>query len=120
MAAPIAVEEVPRGLLAALAEIVDPRARRGVRHRLVVILGIGVCAVLAGARSFVAIAEWARDLTPSVWARLGVGRVSPSESAIRRTLQALDPDMLDRVVCDCCVGSRAQARGSRTTGRGRW
>jgi DDE_Tnp_1-associated len=35
----------------------DPRRRRGVRHRLVVILGLAVCAVLAGARSFTAIAE---------------------------------------------------------------
>jgi predicted transposase YbfD/YdcC len=111
VAVPIAVEEVPRDLLAALAEIVDPRARRGVRHRLVVILGIGVCAVLAGARSFVAIAEWARDLTPSVRARLGVGRVPPSESAIRRTLQALDPDMLDRVVCDWLRGQQGAGPG---------
>ena len=30
------------------------------------ILGIGVCAVLAGARSFTAISEWARELSPAV------------------------------------------------------
>jgi hypothetical protein len=42
-----------------LAAIPDPRARRGVRHRLAVISGLAVCAVLAGARSFTAIAEWA-------------------------------------------------------------
>ena len=30
-------------------------------HRLAVILGLAVCAVLAGARSFTAIAEWAAD-----------------------------------------------------------
>ena len=44
-----------------LAAVPDPRARRGVRHRLTVILGLAVCAVLAGARSFTAIAEWAAD-----------------------------------------------------------
>lgn len=38
-------------LLSALAAVPDPRARRGVRHRLAVILGLAVCAVLAGARS---------------------------------------------------------------------
>lgn len=36
------------GLLAVLARMADPRRRRGVRHRLVVILGLAVCAVLAG------------------------------------------------------------------------
>ena len=51
----------PPGLLAVLARVTDPRHRRGVRHRLAVILGLAVCAVLAGARSFTAIAEWAAD-----------------------------------------------------------
>jgi hypothetical protein len=36
------------GLLALLAKIEDPRHRQGVRHRLVVILPLAVCAVLAG------------------------------------------------------------------------
>ena len=53
--------EDPPGLLAVLARVADPRHRRGVRHRLAVILGLAVCAVLAGARSFTAIAEWAAD-----------------------------------------------------------
>jgi hypothetical protein len=35
------------GLLAVLAKIADPLHRRGVRHRLVVILGLAVCGVLA-------------------------------------------------------------------------
>ena len=90
--------DVPADLLMALSGVVDPRARRGVRHRLAVILGIGVCAVLAGARSFTAISEWARELSPAVRVRLGIGRVAPSESAIRRTLQRVDPAILDRAV----------------------
>lgn len=49
------------GLLAVLARVADPRHRRGVRHRLTVILGLALCAVVAGARSFTAIAEWAAD-----------------------------------------------------------
>lgn len=39
-------------LLAVLARVADPRHRRGVRHGLLVILGLAVCAVLGGARSF--------------------------------------------------------------------
>ena len=103
--------EVPDDLLAALARVLDPRARRGVRHRLAVILGIGACAVLAGARSFVAIAEWAHDLTPAVRARLGIGRVAPSESAIRRTLQAVKPGALGRVLSDW-LAARTRPDGS--------
>jgi hypothetical protein len=48
-------------VLSVLAAVADPRAQRGVRHRLAVILALAVCAVLAGARSFTAIAEWAAD-----------------------------------------------------------
>ena len=45
------------GLADALGGVVDPRERRGVRHGLVVVLTAAVCAVAAGARSFVAVAE---------------------------------------------------------------
>ena len=47
------------GLLGLLARVVDPRHRRGVRHQLAGVLGLALCAVVAGARSFTAIAEWA-------------------------------------------------------------
>src|ERR1035438_9837031 len=80
----------PPGLLAMLARVADPRHRRGVRYRLAVILGLAVCAVLAGARSFTAIAEWAADADAETLARLGVTGGVPSESTFRRTLQRLD------------------------------
>lgn len=50
-----------KGILPLLAAFPDPRARGGVRHPVAVTLALAVCAVLAGARSFVAIAEWAAD-----------------------------------------------------------
>ena len=49
-------------LSAAIQSVADPRKPRGVRHGLVVVLATAVCAVAAGARSFVAIAEWVADL----------------------------------------------------------
>jgi hypothetical protein len=85
----------PPGLLAMLAKVADPRCRRGVRYRLAVILGLAVCAVLAGARSFTAIAEWAADADQDTWHGLGVTRAVPSESTFRRTLQRLDADAFD-------------------------
>src|SRR5438552_2656460 len=85
----------PLGVLAMLARVADPRHRRGVRHRLAVILGLAVCAVLAGARSFTAIAEWAADADAQTLARLGVTGAVPSESTFRRTLKRLDADAFD-------------------------
>jgi hypothetical protein len=82
-------------LLVALAAVPDPRKARGCRHQLVTVLAVSVCAVLAGARSYVSIAEWAHDLPVSARLRLRIGRQAPSESAIRRILQRVDSDALD-------------------------
>jgi predicted transposase YbfD/YdcC len=103
--------QAPTDLVAALATVPDPRARRGIRHRLVTVLALAVCAVLAGARSYVAIAEWAHDLPLGVRIRLGltVRRATPSEAAIRRTLQKVDPEALDRVVSDWLIARAARA-----------
>ncbi|MHB1615014.1 MAG: transposase family protein [Actinomycetes bacterium] len=54
--------------------------------------------VLAGARSYVAIAEWASDLTPAVRLRWGLGRGVACESTIRRLLQRVDAEPLDKAV----------------------
>ena len=97
--------EGPPGLLAVLAGVADPRHRRGVRHRLAVILGLAVCAVLAGARSFTAIAEWAADAGRQTLARLGATGAVPSEPTFRRTLQRLDADAFDAL-----AGRRAAQR----------
>ena len=47
-------------LLGLLSSVVDHRSARGMRHPLPVILAVGLAAVLAGARSYVAINEWVR------------------------------------------------------------
>jgi hypothetical protein len=93
------------GLLAMLARVADPRHRRGVRHRLTVILGLALCAVVGGARSFTAIAEWAADADEQTLRVLGTGGSVPSESTFRRTLQRLDADALDEL-----TGAWAQRR----------
>jgi hypothetical protein len=83
------------GLPGVLARVADPRHRRGVRHRLTGILGLALCAVVAGARSFTAIAEWAADADGQTLHVLGVAGRVPSESTFRRTLQRLDADAFD-------------------------
>jgi hypothetical protein len=59
---------------------------------LVTVLALSVAAVLAGARSYIAIAEWAQDRPASARLRLGMRRRAPSESTIRRILQTVDLD----------------------------
>ena len=94
-------EAEPTHLLAYLATIADPRAPRGRRHPLIAILAMAAAAVLAGARSMTAIAEWAADAPQPVRAALGARRdpltghwTVPSETTIRRTLGRLDADAL--------------------------
>jgi DDE family transposase len=85
-------------LSAALEKVVDPRKARGIRHRLAVLLTVTVCAVAAGARSFVAVAEWVADLPTALAAALGTGDRCPSESTIRRTVQVIDADAFDTAI----------------------
>lgn len=96
-------EQVP-GLLEVLAQVEDPRKRRGRRFGLVFVLAVAVCCVLAGAKSFREIGDQAADLPQELLARLG-GRphplwrriIVPSEKRIRTLLQALDPARLDEI-----------------------
>jgi predicted transposase YbfD/YdcC len=101
------------GVVTVLAKVADPRHRRGIRHRLAVILGLAVCAVLAGARSFTAIAEWAADADQETLAMLGVTKTVPSESTFRRTLQRLDADAFDELAGQWAAQRTAPAPGAR-------
>ena len=93
--------EIPR-LLERLAEVPDPRDPRGVRHRLIVVLALTACAVLAGATSLLAVGEWIADAPSHVLEALGLRpdpvmpqRDLPAESTVRRLLTRLDGDALD-------------------------
>ncbi len=68
-------------------------------------LGVAVCAVLAGAKSLAAIGEWASDAPGQVLAALGIRRDPltgafrpPAEATVRRVLARIDPDALDRAI----------------------
>ncbi len=77
-------------LAALLTSVPDPRAERGKRHALAGLLVLGVGAVLAGARSFAAIGDWAT-------AHAGPGRVA-DESTFRRVFARVDADVLAAVI----------------------
>ncbi|WP_203831579.1 ISAs1 family transposase, partial [Actinoplanes palleronii] len=119
--------ETAGGLVAALADLPDPRARRGVRHRLTVVVIAAVCAVIAGSRSYTAIAEWVADVPATTALALGIAPDRrPSEAMIRRLLQALDAQLLTTAIAVWLAGQATSAdrqaiavdgktlRGSRT------
>jgi predicted transposase YbfD/YdcC len=97
-------DEVP-GLLQVLAQVADPRKRRGRRYRLVFVLAVAVVCVLAGARNFRELGDQAADLPQGVLARLG-GKphplrrkiIAPSETRLRTLIQALDANALDELI----------------------
>lgn len=95
-------------LLSALSGVPDPRDRRGVRHQMTTILGLALCAVLAGAGSFTAIGEWAANASPRVLSALGSGGFPPCESTLRRALQRLGGDDLDAAIGDWTAGRTTQ------------
>ncbi|WP_328414502.1 ISAs1 family transposase [Micromonospora sp. NBC_00389] len=83
----------------------DRRDPRGVVHALPGVLAAAVAAVLTGARSAAAVAEWAGDVPQQVLAELGVFRDpltgvyrAPDESTFRRILAGVDADALDDAV----------------------
>jgi len=85
-------------LLDLLAQVPDPRKRRGRRHPLAGLLAAGIAAVIAGSRSFAAIGQWAADAGPEVLAALGAVRGAAEESTYRRAFSLVSPDVLDRVL----------------------
>lgn len=94
------------GLLDVLVKLADPRSKRGVRHRLVSVLAIAVITVLAGARSFREIGDQAADLPDDILQAVGArvdpatgAQIAPSESTLRRTIQAVDAEHADRLLC---------------------
>jgi len=101
-------------LVELLATVPDPRDPRGVRYPLAGVLAVAVTAVLAGARSFAALGEWAADLPREHLTRIGLGSsaASPDESTLRKLFARLDADALDRV-----LGAWVWTRSSVVNGR---
>ncbi|MGH3094986.1 MAG: ISAs1 family transposase [Streptosporangiales bacterium] len=101
---PVRVPDCSR-LLELLSLIPDPRRRRGVRHRIAVILAIATAAVLAGCTSVLAVGEWAAEAPPELLAALGARRsartgrcTAPHVATFRRVLRVTDAAAVDTVI----------------------
>ena len=91
-----------RPLIEVLAEIPDGRSRRGKRYPLVAILALACSAMLCGARSYTAIAEWGRNYGARLTQALGFTRQSPCAATLYRVLR-----QVDRAVFEAALGTWA-------------
>lgn len=108
------------GLRERLAAVVDPRSPRGLRHSLMSILLITVCALAAGKNGYTAIETWAKDAPSEMLFALDVRfdaflarHVCPDESTIRDTLSRINADDLAATGCGYLAdlaGGRARVR----------
>jgi predicted transposase YbfD/YdcC len=123
---PTRADRSAKTLVERLAALPDPRARRGRRHPLLSVLLVAASAVLAGARSYAAIGQWAASAPQHALARLGsrragvfAVRIAPSTATIRRIITLVCPGGLadltgsDPLGADSLAVDGKSARGSR-------
>src|SRR3954467_15046977 len=101
------------GLVQALMAVPDPRRRRGRRHGLHSVLLLALQAVMAGASSWVAIAQWAATAPQA----LGVCGLPPSASTFRRVLAAVDVTAVEAALTTWVTGRQTRARQQPPAGR---
>lgn len=94
-----------------LAQVPDPRGRKGTRHPLSAILTAVICAVLSGANGYKPIAQWLHTQSVDFWHFLGFTRRPIRYGALRNLLMALDP----RAFEDALLGWLREAHGLSST-----
>ena len=78
-----------------LAQVPDPRGRKGKRHPLSAILTAVICAVLCGADGYKPIAQWLHNCSVDFWHFLGFTRRPLNYGALRNLLMVLDPQAFE-------------------------
>jgi DDE_Tnp_1-associated/Transposase DDE domain len=82
-------------LFCQLAQVPDPRGRKGRRHSLSAMLTAIVCGLLCGARGYEGLVEWLHDQPVDIWHWMGFLRRPPKKDCFRDLLMKLDPTHLD-------------------------
>jgi predicted transposase YbfD/YdcC len=80
----------PRPLIEVFSDIPDVRQSRGKRHPLAAILALSCCAMLCGARSYSAIAEWGRNYGSTIAHALGFTHNTPCASTLHTIFGRID------------------------------
>jgi len=88
-------------------QLPDPRSPHGRRHPLSAILGQATVAMLAGARSLEAIAQFGRDRGPRFARALGFTRDQmPCKATFHNVFKALDAEVFERSLAQWLRGRR--------------
>lgn len=89
----------------ALGEVPDPRSRRGRRHPLQAVLTLSSIAILSGARSLYAIAQFGRDRGAAFAEELGFTReTTPCCATLHYLFRRLDTRAFDRAISKWLAG----------------
>lgn len=86
-------------LMEVFAALEDPRDASGRRHPLAALLAHAAVAILAGARSLEAVAQFGRDRGPAFAAAMGYPRErTPCKATFHNVLKALGADAFERAL----------------------
>ena len=85
----------PRPLIEVFAMIPDFRKPRGKRHPLSAIFALACCAMLCGARSYSAIAEWGRNYGTRIAQALGFTHTPPCAATLHTVFRHVDRDAFE-------------------------
>jgi len=102
----------PRPLVEVFVAIPDFRQSRGKRHALSAIFALACCAMLCGARSYSAIAEWGRNYGIRIARALGFTHDTPCAATLHTIFRHIDRDEFEAylgVWADSVVESQAPA-----------
>ena len=106
-----------------LAEVPDPRKKKGCRHPLVAILALTVVGLLCGQRSYTAIAKWARLHTDLRRALGFTAKQTPAVSTFHYLYRRLDITAVEKVLTQWTTQTLASLRISTSDLKGtchRW
>jgi hypothetical protein len=100
----------PLSLLEVLAEVPDPRSRHGRRHPLSAILALAVVAMLSGAKSYQAMAQFGREKGVALAHLLGFRRgKTPTKSTFSVLFRILDVHAFEQALSRW-IASRTRPR----------
>ena len=113
---PVAVDGLPEApwvcpeLLRLFGRVGDGRSEQGRVHPVAVVLSLCAAAVVAGMRSFTAVAGWVADVPAGLLAQLyGRRAEAPSKATIWRVVTGADAEAVDAVIGVWLAGRAAAA-----------
>jgi predicted transposase YbfD/YdcC len=97
------------------ADLIDPRTERSRLHELLDIVGIALCAVIAGAESWPAVEAYGHAKRDWLARHFRLTNGIPSHDTFRRVFCLLDPEAFQRSFADWIAALAETSMGTRRT-----